>query len=67
MKGGRFLGDWPGLARLHEGRDLAPQNDLRRLFKGALAAHWGLSEPGLAADIFPDSGNVKGFSDLLRA
>ncbi len=67
VKGGRFLGDWPGLARLHEGRDLAPQNDLRRLFKGALAAHWGLSEPGLAADIFPDSGNVKGFSDLLRA
>lgn len=58
VKGGRFLGDWPGLASLHEGRDLAPRNDLRALFKGALAAHWGLSDQGLAG-VFPDSAGIQ--------
>lgn len=67
VRGGRFLGDWPGLGQLYEGRDLAPSNDLRRLFKGVLAAHWGLSEQGLQGAVFPASGDARGFTDLLRA
>jgi uncharacterized protein (DUF1501 family) len=42
VKGGRVLGDWPGLRDLHEGRDLRPANDVRRLVAGALAGHWGV-------------------------
>ena len=37
LKGGRVIGDWPGLkpANLHEGRDLKPTTDLRAVLKGA--------------------------------
>lgn len=42
VRGGRMLGDWPGLARLHEDRDLIPANDLRRLFASSVASAWGL-------------------------
>lgn len=55
IKAGGGLGDWPGLRKLHEDRDLAPGLDLRRLFKGVLAEHWGLDRRVLETEIFPDS------------
>lgn len=67
VRGGRILGDWPGLAPgvLHEGRDLAPANDLRALAAGVLQAHWGLESADLKNEVFPGLSAVTG--DLLRA
>ncbi len=50
VAGGRVVTDWPGLApaRLLDGRDLRPTADLRALFAGAAAGHFGL-EPDLVA------------------
>ena len=58
VKGGRMLGDWPGLApaALHENRDLAPANDLRGLFASVLEQHWGLARAGLQSRVFPGAG-----------
>jgi uncharacterized protein (DUF1501 family) len=53
VRGGRFIGDWPTLASLHEGRDLTPANDLRAFFAAALRDHWGLDRADLAARVFP--------------
>lgn len=55
VRGGRFVGDWPGLApgALYEGRDLAPANDVRGLFAGALRDHWGLDRAALSSRVFP--------------
>lgn len=66
VKGGRFLGDWPGLsdAALYERRDVAPANDLRALFKGALAAHWGLDRAALGARVFPGIVGAPMFDDI---
>ncbi len=38
VRGGRVLGNWPGLAQknLYQGRDLMPTTDLRAVFKGGL-------------------------------
>jgi uncharacterized protein (DUF1501 family) len=58
VAGGRLLGDWPGLAQLHEDRDLRPANDLRALFKGVLRDHWGADRADLDARVFPDSAGV---------
>lgn len=55
VRGGRFVGDWPGLApgALYQGRDLAPVNDVRGLFAGALRDHWGLERAAISARVFP--------------
>ena len=60
VKGGRMLGDWPGLAQsaLYEDRDLYPANDLRGLFKGVLRDHLGVSRKDLDNAVFPGSKNV---------
>lgn len=42
LGGSSMSGDWPGLSRLHEGRDLVPANDVRRLFARHAAAVWRL-------------------------
>jgi uncharacterized protein (DUF1501 family) len=61
------LGDWPGHSEraLIEGRDVAPANDLRALFKGELADHWGLGRPLLDQKIFPGSGGVAPLSGII--
>ncbi len=43
IKGGRVLGQWPGLdlANRHEGRDLAVTTDFRSLFAELLTTHLG--------------------------
>ncbi|MGF1461655.1 MAG: DUF1501 domain-containing protein [Maricaulaceae bacterium] len=65
VRGGRMLGDWPGLDTLYEDRDLRPVNDLRGLFKGVLADHWGLSRADLDGFIFPDSRAVAPVGGLV--
>jgi uncharacterized protein (DUF1501 family) len=67
VQGGRVISDWPGLkpASLYQGRDLAPTNDLRAVFKGVLHDHLGISERALAETVFPDSAPVKAMRGLL--
>lgn len=50
--GGQILGDWPGLARLWEGRDLYPTTALNALFAGAAAGLFGLDAGEVAARVF---------------
>jgi uncharacterized protein (DUF1501 family) len=61
LKGGRVIADWPGLknANLHEGRDLAATTDLRAVLKGLLKDHLRVTDQALAANVFPDSADVK--------
>jgi uncharacterized protein (DUF1501 family) len=65
VKPGALLGDWPTLGRLHENRDLRPGMDLRSLFKGVLAEHWGLDRRVLDTEIFPHSAGAPALSGLL--
>jgi uncharacterized protein (DUF1501 family) len=65
VKAGGLLGDWPTLAKLHEGRDLAPGLDLRSLFKGVLAEHWGLNRRVLEQDVFPGSDGAPALTGLI--
>ena len=67
VKGGRVISDWPGLkpANLYQGRDLAPTNDLRAVFKGVLQDHLGIGDRALAEAVFPDSAPVKAMKGLL--
>ncbi|MEN0651766.1 MULTISPECIES: hypothetical protein [Hyphobacterium] len=58
-------GDWPGLGRLHEDRDLLPVNDLRGLFKGVLAEHWGIERADLDSRVFPGSSGLPVFEGLI--
>ncbi len=64
---GDFIGDWPGLAALHQNRDLPPANDLRALFAAVLSEHWGLPRADLAARVFPGSSGVKRLEGVIRA
>jgi uncharacterized protein (DUF1501 family) len=68
VRGGRVVGDWPGLARANrfEGRDLKATTDLRALLKGVLADHLQVASHTLESDIFPGSKGVRPLS-LLRA
>ena len=67
VKGGRVLGDWPGLAKANrfEGRDLMPTTDTRAVLKGVLADHLKIANANLDRDVFPDSASIKPLS-LLR-
>lgn len=46
VKGGKVLGQWPGLgeAERHEGRDLAVTTDFRALFGEVLTKHLGITD-----------------------
>jgi len=68
VRGGRVVADWPGLGagRLHENRDLMPTLDQRRVAKGLLAGHLGLS-PAALARAFPESEDATPLRGLLRA
>ncbi|WP_156256257.1 DUF1501 domain-containing protein [Sandarakinorhabdus oryzae] len=46
--GGKVVGDWPGLAKLYEDRDLMPTTSLNSLFAGAAAGLFGL-DPALVS------------------
>jgi uncharacterized protein (DUF1501 family) len=68
VKGGRVIGDWPGLGRsaLHEGRDLKPTLDLRALQKGVLRDHLRIASAHLEREVFPDSAAAKPLDGLIR-
>jgi uncharacterized protein (DUF1501 family) len=51
-RGARLAGDWPGLSRLHEDRDLLAVNDVRRLFATSIAAAWRLEEDQVWEGVF---------------
>jgi uncharacterized protein (DUF1501 family) len=67
LKGGRVFADWPGLkmANLYEGRDLAATTDLRAVLKGLLKDHLRVTDRALAANVFPDSADVKAMAGLV--
>jgi uncharacterized protein (DUF1501 family) len=67
VEGGRVLGDWPGLDRLYQDRDLAPTTDLRALLKGTLIGHMGIARDALERIVFPASGTVEPLPELVRA
>lgn len=54
VRGGRILGDWPGLSRekLFEGRDLAITTDYRDFFAEACVRHMGVA-PADLNKVFP--------------
>ena len=54
VRGGRVLGDWPGLStdKLFEGRDLEITTDYRDFFAEACVRHMGVAE-GELAKVFP--------------
>jgi len=67
VRGGRVLGDWPGLRveHLHEERDLKPTTDLRAVLKGVLHEHLGLPAGVLARHVFPGSSGVQPISGMI--
>jgi uncharacterized protein (DUF1501 family) len=67
LKGGRIIGDWPGLDRLEENRDLRVATDSRGVLKGVLRDHLGLDAAALDRKVFPDSAGVRPVDKLLRA
>ena len=68
VKGGRVIGDWPGLGRaaLHEGRDLKPVLDLRSIQKAVLHDHMQVASAHLERDAFPDSAGAKALKGLIK-
>ena len=48
VNGGKVHGDWPGLATLHEGRDLRTTTDIRQVLAETLGGHLDLPDPGAA-------------------
>lgn len=67
VRGAQMLGDWPTLARsaLHEGRDLAPANDLRELLAAVLGEHWEIADDVLRRQVFPGMPKGRRFPTLL--
>ena len=55
IRGGRVLGDWPGLAEadLYERRDLMPTGDVRASAAWILRAATGLDRQGMESLVFP--------------
>jgi uncharacterized protein (DUF1501 family) len=66
VKGGRVLGDWPGLARLEDDRDLRVATDSRRVMKALLRDHLGLELAGIDKRVFADTPGLRPLDGLLR-
>ena len=52
VKGGKMLGDWPGLSRLHQDRDVIPANNLHDLFAAGLSNAFALDETAIKTTVF---------------
>lgn len=67
IKGGRMIGDWPGLkpSALFENRDLMPTVDTRSVFKGLLRDQLGWSSAGLDTAVFHDSTAARAVTGLV--
>jgi uncharacterized protein (DUF1501 family) len=66
VKGGRIAGDWPGLDRLEESRDLRVATDSRRVMKGILRDHLRLDAAALDRKVFPDTAGLGPMDGLVR-
>jgi uncharacterized protein (DUF1501 family) len=66
VKGGRIAGDWPGLARLQDDRDLRVATDSRSVMKGILRDHLGADGAALDRKVFPDTQALRPFAGLVR-
>jgi uncharacterized protein (DUF1501 family) len=66
VAGGRVAGDWPGLDRLEEDRDLRVATDARRVMKGILRDHLGLAARDLDRRVFPDTAALPALGGLVR-
>jgi uncharacterized protein (DUF1501 family) len=67
VKGGRLYGDWPGLEKLQDDRDLRVATDSRGVIKGVLRDHLGIDATSLAGKVFPDVPGLKPADGLIRA
>lgn len=69
VKGGRIIADWPGLGPndLLENRDLRPTLGLDALIAHACAESFQLDPERTARVLFPNSGQNKAISRLLRS
>jgi len=67
VKGGRLYGDWPGLDRLEEDRDLRVATDSRSVIKGVLRDHLGIDAASLSAKVFPDIPGLAPAQGIIRA
>jgi uncharacterized protein (DUF1501 family) len=67
VKGGRVAGDWPGLARLQDGRDLRVTTDSRAVMKGLLRDQFGLDAAFLGRKVFPDTEGLRPVGGFLKA
>jgi uncharacterized protein (DUF1501 family) len=67
LRGGRVAGDWPGLARLQDERDLRVATDGRAVMKGILRDHLGLDAAALGRSVFPDTARLAPVDGLIRA
>jgi uncharacterized protein (DUF1501 family) len=66
VRGGKIRGDWPGLDRLEENRDLRVATDARAVLKGVLRDHLGVDAATLDRTVFPDAPGLKPMDGLLR-
>jgi uncharacterized protein (DUF1501 family) len=66
MRGGRIHGDWPGLDRLQDDRDLRVAIDSRAVVKGILRDHLGLDRASLDRKVFPDAAGLRPAERLIR-
>jgi uncharacterized protein (DUF1501 family) len=66
LRGGRVAGDWPGLDRLQDDRDLRVATDGRAVLKGVLRDHLGLDAASLDRRVFPDA-TARAMDGLIRA
>lgn len=67
VRGGKLRGDWPGLDRLEENRDLRVATDSRSVLKGVLRDHLGIDAATLDRKVFPDAPGLKPMDGLVRA
>lgn len=67
VKGGKVLGNWPGLApnQLYQNRDLYPDNDVRSLVKSVLTQHLAIQDLIVGQTILPQSDGATAVPDLF--
>ena len=53
LRGGRVMGDWPGLTELYAGRDLLPTRDVRAFAAWTMRGLFGLDRTLLETTVFP--------------
>jgi uncharacterized protein (DUF1501 family) len=66
VRGGTLRGDWPGLDRLEENRDLRVATDARSVIKGVLRDHLGIDAAALDRKVFPDAPGLRPMDGLIR-